>query len=126
MFAAAMVLAVSALADEAPQRRPGSPPVCFRRREINALSVLDDRHVLARLSAGRLYLLTPDKTCRGLRMVRKLALERAASKICGDGHSLLTFEDPGVGPTRCRIETIEPVASKAEALDLIDSREGPR
>jgi uncharacterized protein DUF6491 len=99
---------------------------CITRREINAISSLDDRHALARLSAGRLSLLTLDHTCRGLRSARTLVLERSAGRICGDGTSLLSFEELGVGPTRCRIEKIESVANKAEALELIASRAGPR
>jgi uncharacterized protein DUF6491 len=108
--------------------KPRSPDgkVCFARREINAVSALDERHALARLSAGRLYLLTLDKTCTGLKWARKIVLERTASRVCGDGASLLSFEEPGAGPTRCRIEKIDGVENKAEALELIDSRAGPR
>lgn len=100
--------------------------VCIARREINAISALDDRHAFAKVSAGRFYLLTLDETCRGLRSARKLVLERSASRICGDGASLVSFEEPGVGPTRCRIERIDPVANKSAALDLIESRAGPQ
>jgi hypothetical protein len=119
--AAAVLSGDAGANDRSPRER-----TCITRREINAISALDDRHALARLSAGRLSLLTLDKTCRELRSARKLALERSAHRICSDGTSLLSFEEPGAGPTRCRIEKIESVANKAEALELIASRAGPR
>lgn len=106
----------------------GSPTerTCIRRREINAISALDDRHALARLGAGRLSLFTLDQTCRDLRSARKLVLERSAAQICGDGTSLLSFEQPGVGLTRCRIEKIESVANKVAALELIAAEVPPK
>ena len=112
--------------DAGTKPRSTADKVCIKRREINAISALEDRHALARLSAGRSYLLTLDKTCRGMRSARKVGLDRPAARICGDGSSLLSFEEPGAGPTRCRIEKIDPVADKSEALDLIESRAGPR
>ena len=122
----ALACAAAVLSGDDAKPRPKSDRVCIARREINAISALDDRHALVRLSSGRFSLLTLDKTCRELRSARKLTLERSATRICGDGTSLLSFEEPGVGPTRCRIEKIDRVASRSEALDLIASREGPR
>ena len=122
MFVTALACAAAVLSGEGEQPRAIGERVCVKRREINAITALDDRHAMARLSAGRLYLFTLDEACRGLRPARRVSLERPASRICGDGMSLLSFEEPGVGPTRCRIEKIDAVASKDEALELIDSR----
>ena len=122
----ALACAAAVLSGDAGAKdRKKTERTCITRRQINAISALDGRHALARLSAGRFSLLTLDHTCRGLESARKLVLERSAARICGDGTSLLSFEQPGVGPTRCRIEKIESVASKDEALELIASRAGP-
>lgn len=99
--------------------------VCISRREINAISALDDRHAFAKLSAERFYMLTLDKTCRELRLARQIELDPSASRVCGDGSSLITFEPPTVGLMRCRIERIDRVKDKNAALDLIDSRAEP-
>lgn len=124
---AALACAAAVLGGEAGANgRSPKDRTCITRREINAISALDDRHALARLSAGRLSLVTLDQSCRGMRSARKLVLERSATRICGDGTSLLSFEEPGAGPTRCRIEKIESVANKGEALELIASRAAPR
>ena len=125
----AKILAVAALAlavvGEADEGKDGKK-TCLTRRQINAISPLESRYALARLSSGRFYLLTLDDSCRKLTpaFTRNLVLERAASRVCDDGTSLVSFEESGVGPTRCRIEKIYRVESKAAALELIDSREG--
>lgn len=123
MFVTALAFAAVVLGGDAGAKpRSTAGKVCIKRREINAISALDDRHALARLSAGRLYLLTLDKACNGLRPARRVELERPAARVCGDGISMLSFEEPGAGPTRCRIEKIDAVASRGEALELIESR----
>jgi len=96
--------------------------VCINRREINSISALDDQHAFVKLGASRYYLFTMDDRCRGLRLARTIALADATARVCGDGVSLLSFDDPAVGPTRCRIEQIESVANKGAALELIESR----
>lgn len=124
----AMILAVAALAllgeaDEGKDAKKAAK-TCLTRRQIHAVSPLEGHHALARLSAGRFYLLTLDKSCRPLTpaFTKNLVLERSESRVCDDGTSLVSFEESGVGPTRCRIEKIDKVESKAAALELIDAR----
>jgi len=100
--------------------------VCINRREINAISALDDGHVFVKLSASRFHLLTVAKGCNGLRLARAIAIEGSRTRVCGDGLSLLSFDDPTVGPTRCRVEQIESVKDKGAAWELIESRAGPQ
>lgn len=108
----------------APARRGSEAErVCINRREINAITALDDRYAFVKLSASRFYLFTLEKRCMGFRRARTIALEGSRARVCGDGVSLLLFEEPTVGPMRCRIERIESVENRAEALDLIESRE---
>jgi hypothetical protein len=101
---------------------PKADTVCIGRREINAVTPLDERHALARLSAGRFYLLTLERSCREFGQARRVALDRSRSRVCGDGSSLLSYDYPTLGQMRCRIERIERVPDKNAALDLIQSR----
>jgi hypothetical protein len=107
----------------APAKRASeSEKVCINRREINAISALDDRHAFVKVSASQFYLATLDKSCREFGVARTIVIERSRVRVCGDGNTLLSFEVPTVGAMRCRIEQLESVANKAEARDLIESR----
>ena len=123
----ALLFAALATADDA---KPVAKQdrVCINSRQINVISPLEARYALARLSAGRLYLLTLDKSCSTLTpaFTRNLVLVQPAARVCDDGTSLVSFEETGVGMTRCRIEKIDRVESKEAARDLIDSREEER
>jgi hypothetical protein len=100
--------------------------VCIDKRGINSISALDDQHAFVKRSASRFSLLTMDKKCHGLTLARTVVIEGSAARVCGDGGSLLSFEYPAVGTMRCRIERIESVPDKNAALELIESRAGPR
>ncbi len=123
-------LAVAVLAGCAagkPYPRASDPDkVCVDRRSINAISALDERHAFVKASAADFYLLTMDESCREFELARRIEIAETGARVCGDGATLLSFETPTVGPMRCRIEALEPVASKAEALDRIESRRGER
>jgi hypothetical protein len=95
---------------------------CFNTREINAITALDDQHIFVKLSAARFHLFTVDQPCNGLRVARTINIADAARRVCGDGSTLISFDYPAVGPTRCRVRRIEPVANKGEALELIETR----
>jgi hypothetical protein len=99
--------------------------VCINRHEINSISTLDDQHAFVKLSASRFYLFTVDNKCNGLKLARTVALDGSAGRVCSDGLTLLSFEYPAVGPTRCRIEGIDSVHDKDAAWELIKSRAAP-
>ena len=122
---AAAAIFLGGSAGLAAQEETKAKRVCVNRREINVIRALDDRHALAKLSAGRHYLFTLDKTCRDFRLARKVAISNGTGRVCADGLTLLSFELPGVVPTRCRIEGIDPVADEAAARELIESRRPP-
>jgi hypothetical protein len=105
---------------------PKAERVCINRRDINAIKTLDERHAFAKLSAGRFYLLTLDKSCQGFDKARRVALSEGAGRVCSDGLTLVSFETPLVGPMRCRIEAIDAVADESAARDLVAERAGPR
>jgi hypothetical protein len=121
-IAAAVLGGSTSLAEEA---APKKARTCINRREINTVAALDDAHVFAKLSAGRFHLFTVEKTCQDLRLARQLAFEGTGSRVCDDGSSLVSFSVPPTGPIHCRVERIEKVAGKAEALELIESRAAP-
>jgi hypothetical protein len=122
VFALACVAVLASCASAAPKRTAESERGCVNRRSINAITTLDDRHAFVKASAGDYYLFTLDETCQEFRLARKVVIEESRMQVCGDGNTLLLFESPSLGAMRCRIETIESVASKSAALDLIDSR----
>ena len=105
---------------------PKAERVCINRREINAIKTLDEKHAFAKLSAGRFYLLTLDKSCQGFDKARRVALSEGTGRVCSDGLTLVSFETPLVGPMRCRIEGIDAVADESAARELIASRAEPR
>jgi hypothetical protein len=105
---------------------PKAERVCINRREINAIKTLDERHAFAKLSAGRFYLLTLDKSCQGFDKARRVALSEGSGRVCSDGLTLVAFETPIVGPMRCRIEAIDAVADESAARELIAARAEPR
>ncbi len=105
---------------------PKPKRVCLNRREINTIRTLDDRHALVRLSAGRHYLFTLDRSCQDFRLARKVAIYEGTGRVCGDGLTLLSFEVPTTGPMRCRIEGIDAVKDEDAARELIESRAEPQ
>ena len=100
--------------------------LCVNRREINTIRALDDQHAFVKLSAGRHYLFTVDKSCREFHLARKVAISEGTGRVCADGLTLLSFEVPTAGPMRCRIEGIDAVPDEAAARELIESRAGPQ
>jgi hypothetical protein len=98
---------------------------CINRREINTIRTLDDRHALVKLSAGRHYMLTLDKSCQGFDKARRTAISDGTGRVCADGLTLVSFETPMTGPMRCRIEGIDAVPDEAAARELIESRRPP-
>ena len=105
---------------------PKDKRTCVRRRDINTIRTLDDRHALVKLSAGRHYMFTLDKSCQDFRLARRVAVFDGVGRVCADGLSLLSFEVPTTGPMRCRIEGIDAVKDEDAARELIESRAEPQ
>ena len=102
---------------------PKAERLCLNRREINTIRALDDRHALVKLSAGRHYMFTLDKSCQEFRQARKVAISDGTGRVCADSVSLVSYELPGSVPMRCRIDGIDPVEGEDAARELIRSRE---
>jgi hypothetical protein len=96
---------------------------CIYLRQLNAWEAIGDRHLVAKLSAARYYLLTVDHGCPGLEVARYGLVSQRSSRMCGDGFSFLSFEHPSAGLTRCRVLGIERVESPDAARELVEARE---
>ena len=105
---------------------PKPKRLCVNRREINTIRALDDQHAFVKLSAGRHYLFTLDKSCQDFHLARKIAISDETGRVCGDGLNLLSFELPGAAPMRCRIDGIDAVPDESAARELIESRAAPK
>ena len=99
---------------------------CVNTREINVMRPLDDKHVFVKLGADRNYLFTMEDRCHELHLARNLQVFEASPRVCGDGVSLLAFEDPTVGAMRCRIAKIESVRDLNAALERIAAEVPPK
>jgi Family of unknown function (DUF6491) len=99
---------------------------CILKGEINLVRSLDEKHVFVTLSANRNYLLSTDSRCPGLTLARKIEFFEATSRVCADGVSMLAFEEPAMGPMRCRIAKIEAVKDLATANELIHAEVPPK
>jgi hypothetical protein len=99
--------------------------LCLNTPEINVITALDDHHAYVKLSAGRFYMFTVDKSCQEFKLARTIAISNPR-RVCNDGLTLLSFETPLTGPMRCRIDTIDKVLDKDMALELIKSRAEPQ
>ena len=98
---------------------------CIKQGEISTLRALDDKHVYIKASASRHFLVTMDTRCQGLGDARKVEVFEPTSRLCGQGTSLISFVDPAAGPMRCRIATIEPVKSLADAEEKASAEVRP-
>jgi len=95
---------------------------CINTRQINAIRPLDDEHLYVRVSASQHQLFTVDQPCNGLRLARRITIADAATRVCGDGTTLISFDYPAAGAVRCRIRRLDPVADRAEAMELVEAR----
>ena len=97
--------------------------VCVRVQQINSYQPIGDHHVVIKASASKRYLLTLDEICTGLKFARGIAIAEASTRVCNDGFSFLTFQQPGHGTRRCRIINLEEVENSDAAEALVESRE---
>jgi hypothetical protein len=108
-------------ADDEPKPRR----VCVNRRDINVVKALDDQHAFVKAQAARHYLFTLDKACHAFKFARRVSLDDSP-RVCSDGLTLISFEDPSLGPLRCRIVGIDAVPDETAARELIESRAPPQ
>lgn len=95
--------------------------ICISVRSINSFDAIDDRHVYLKAAGKKHYLFTLWGGCVGLRSAHTIAVKDTFSRVCSDGFGEIAYRDMGRLQS-CRIDTIEPVASKDDAKGLVNDR----
>ncbi len=125
LLASAAVLglfAAPALADEHGAEN-AEEKICIQSNRIRNFDGLDDQHVFVEQRTKEYFLLTMRYRCTGLRNAQAIGLKDVTSRICSGGFGEIVYRERGIGPNRCRIETIERVENKDEARAIIAERE---
>ncbi len=124
-LAAAVLGGSPPLAAQEEPKEPKPKRVCINRSEINVIKPLDGQHAFVKLSAGRHYLFTLDKTCQEFKLARQITISDG-TRVCNDGLTMLTYQYPSLGTLRCRIDQLDRVPDEAAAWELIESRRPPQ
>ena len=95
--------------------------VSVNKRSINSFDAIDDEHVYIKASVNDHYLFTMQRRCTGLRHANGIGIKDTMSRVCTDGFGEIVYRDMGRMQS-CRIDTIEPVASKDDAKGLVIDR----
>ncbi len=95
--------------------------VCVNKRSINSFDVIDDEHVYIKASSNKHFLFTMQRRCSGLRHANGIGIKDTMSQVCSNGFGEIVYRDMGRMQS-CRIDTIEPVASKDDAKGLVKDR----
>lgn len=95
--------------------------VCVSAQRISSFDTIDDKHLYLKAAGNEHYLVTLWGGCTGLRSAHAIAIKDTFSRVCSDGFGEVVYRDMGRRQS-CRIETIEPVASKDDAKGLVKDR----
>ncbi len=95
--------------------------VCVNKRTINSFDAIDDEHVYIKASSNKHFLFTMQRRCSGLRHANGIGIKDTMSQVCSKSFGEIVYRDMGRMQS-CRIDTIEPVASKDDAKGLVKDR----
>jgi hypothetical protein len=95
--------------------------ICVSAQRISSFDAFDDKHLYIKATGNEHYLVTLWGGCTGLRSAYAIAIKDTFSRVCSDGFGEIVYRDMGRRQS-CRIETIEPVASKEDAKGLVKDR----
>ena len=98
---------------------------CFYIRNINGFDAIDRDHVYLKEGVSDHYLITLFASCPGLDYARAIALSNHSGRMCPNDFGAITFRDTGMTRT-CRIDNVEAVSSKDDAISIVESRTDPR
>ena len=116
--------AINAFADDADEEAAEedvAKRVCVNKRSINSFDAIDDEHVYIKASSNKHFLFTMQRRCSGLRHANGIGIKDTMSQVCSKGFGEIVYRDIGRMQS-CRIDTIEPVASKDDARGLVEDR----
>jgi hypothetical protein len=108
-------------ADEEAAEEEVAERVCVNKRSINSFDAIDDQHVYIKASSNKHFLFTMQRRCSGLRHANGIGIKDTMSQVCSNGFGEIVYRDMGRMQS-CRIDTIEPVASKDDAKGLVKDR----
>ena len=108
-------------ADEQAAEEEAVERVCVNKRSINSFDAIDDEHVYIKASSNKHFLFTMQRRCSGLRHANGIGIKDTMSQVCSKGFGEIVYRDMGRMQS-CRIDTIEPVASKDDAKGLVKDR----
>ena len=108
-------------ADEQAAEEDAVERVCVNKRSINSFDAIDDEHVYIKASSNKHFLFTMQRRCSGLRHANGIGIKDTMSQVCSKGFGEIVYRDMGRMQS-CRIDTIEPVASKDDAKGLVKDR----
>ena len=108
-----------ALTDTPPEE--SSRDDCFYIRNINGWDAIDRDHVYLKQGVNDHYLVTLFSSCPGLKFANAIALSNHSGRMCPNDFGSITYRDAGMART-CRIDNVERVTSKDEAVALAESR----
>ena len=94
---------------------------CFYIRNVNGWDEIDAKHAYIKEGVSDHYLVTLVNNCRGLDYANAIALSNYNGRMCPNDFGAITFRDGGMRVT-CRIDNVEAVSSKDEAIALAESR----
>lgn len=112
-------LAACASTDSAPDSASGDE--CFRIRNVNSWDAIDDKHIYIKEAVNDHYLLTMFSACHGIKFAQAIALSNTMGRICPNDFGRITYRD-GSMRSSCRIDDVERVGNKDEAVSLVESR----
>ncbi len=108
-------------ADDDADEEEAAQRVCVNKRTINSFDAIDDEHVYIKASSNKHFLFTMQRRCSGLRHANGIGIKDTMSQVCSKGFGEIVYRDMGRMQS-CRIDTIEPVASKDDAKGLVKDR----
>ena len=115
-------LALSQEETEEAEEEEVTERVCVNKRSINSFDAIDDQHVYIKATGNKYYLFTMQRKCFGLRSAFGIAVKDTMSSVCSKGLGEIVYRDMGQRLESCRIDTIEVVAGKDDAKQLVEDR----
>ena len=95
---------------------------CFRIRNVTSWDTIGDQHLYIEALGDEHYLVTLWSRCPGLQFTQAIALTNRMGRMCPGDFGRIRFRDGGIR-SDCRIENIERVSSKDEAVAIGEGRE---
>jgi len=125
VVAATFLISLSAIADDDVKEAPEdeSERVCILTRNVEDFDALSNKYIVVEERRNKLFLLTMNRNCSGLRNAHTIGFKTTTARICSKrAGNEIVYSDMGTRRT-CRIDTIEPVVSKDEARAIVDEEE---